>query len=86
MMAFFLYGLHMVTASFLQGIGKPVKALLIPLSRQAIFLIPLAIILSGNFGLDGALFAAPIADTLVFVLSLALAAGEFRSWKHQQIS
>ena len=86
MMAFFLYGLHMVTASFLQGIGKPVKALLIPLSRQAIFLIPLAIILSGKFGLDGALFAAPIADTLVFVLSLALAAGEFRSWKHQQIS
>ena len=86
MMAFFLYGLHMVTASFLQGIGKPVKALLIPLSRQAIFLIPLAIILSGKFGLDGALIAAPIADALVFVLSLALAVGEFRSWKREQLS
>ena len=86
MMAFFLYGLHMVTASFLQGIGKPVKALLIPLSRQAIFLIPLAIILSGKFGLDGALIAAPIADALVFVLSLALAVGEFRSWKRERLS
>lgn len=86
MMAFFLYGLHMVTASFLQGIGKPVKALLIPLSRQAIFLIPLAIILSGKFGLDGALIAAPIADVLVFVLSLALAVGEFRSWKRERLS
>ena len=81
MMAFFLYGLHMVTASFLQGIGKPVKALLIPLSRQAIFLIPSAIILSGKFGLDGALAAAPIADVLVFVLALVLALSEFRSWK-----
>lgn len=85
MMAFFLYGLHMVTASFLQGIGKPVKALLIPLSRQAIFLIPLAIILSGKFGLNGALIAAPIADALVFVLALILALSEFRGWRKQQM-
>lgn len=85
MMAFFLYGLHMVTASFLQGIGKPAKALLIPLSRQGIFLIPLAIILSGKLGLDGALMAAPIADALVFVLALTLALHEFHSWKKQNL-
>lgn len=85
MMAFFLYGLHMVTASFLQGIGKPAKALLIPLSRQGIFLIPLAIILAGKLGLDGALMAAPIADALVFVLALTLALHEFHSWKKQNL-
>lgn len=84
MLAFFLYGLHMTTASFFQGIGKPVKALLIPLSRQAVFLIPLSIILSNAFGLDGALLAAPIADTLVFVLALTLALTEFRGWKKCQ--
>ncbi len=84
MLAFFLYGLHMVTASFLQGIGKPAKALLIPLSRQAVFLIPLSIILSGRFGLDGALLAVPIADVLVFVLAFTLALTEFRSWKKGQ--
>ncbi len=81
MLAFFLYGLHMTTASFFQGIGKPVKALLIPLSRQAVFLIPLSLILAQKFGVIGALAAAPIADTLVFILSLGLAVNEFGSWK-----
>lgn len=81
MLAFFVYGLHLVTASFFQGIGKPVQSLIIPVSRQAVFLIPLALLLSARFGLDGALAAAPIADVLVFVLALALALREFRGWR-----
>ena len=85
MAAFFLYGLHMVTSAFFQGIGKPAKALLIPLSRQAVFLIPLSLLLSSEIGLDGALIAAPIADTLTFLLSLALALTEFRGWKKKQM-
>ena len=60
MMAFFLYGLHMTTSSFFQGIGKPSRALIISLVRQAVLMIPLSLILSGKFGLDGALMAAPI--------------------------
>ena len=80
MMLFFLYGVHMTTASFFQGIGKPVRSLLIPLARQGVFLIPLALLLSASLGMDGALYAVPIADGLVFLLSAVLAAGEFRSW------
>ena len=83
MPAFFLYGLHMTTASFFQGIGKPGKSLLIPLARQGLFLIPLAFLLSARFGLDGALLAAPTADVLVFILSLTLALTEFRAWRKQ---
>ncbi|MDO4175275.1 MAG: MATE family efflux transporter [Eubacteriales bacterium] len=82
--AFFLYGIHMSTASFFQSIGQPGKALCIPVVRQAIVLIPLSILLSSKFGLDGALMAAPISDILVFVLSIALVAMEFRQWKHRQ--
>lgn len=81
MMAFFVYGFHMTTASFFQGIGKPVRSLLIPLVRQGVFLIPLALLLSGRYGLDGALYAVPIADVLVFLLSAGLVLLEFRSWK-----
>lgn len=80
MLTFFLYGAHMTTASFLQGIGKPSRSVLIPLARQGLFLIPLAFVLSARFGLDGALFAVPIADTMAFLLSMALAAAEFRAW------
>ena len=81
MLTFFLYGAHMTTASFLQGIGKPSRSVLIPLARQGLFLIPLAFVLSARFGLDGALFAVPIADTMAFLLSMALAAAEFRAWR-----
>lgn len=83
MLAFFLYGAHMTTSSFFQGIGKPVRSLLIPLVRQGVFLIPLALVLSARFGMDGALFAVPIADTLAFVLSMVLIRMEFRAWHRQ---
>ena len=83
MAAFFLYGLHPVTASFFQGIGKPVRSLAIPLARQGLFLIPLAALLSGRFGMDGALLAAPIADALTFLLCLILVRREFRSWRRR---
>lgn len=81
MAAFFVYGLHPVTTSFFQGIGKPGRSLMIPLFRQAIILIPLSILLSANFGLDGALIAAPIADVLVFLFSLFLALNELNNLK-----
>lgn len=82
MLAFFLYGVPMATASFFQAIGKPAKAIILSLSRQAIFLIPLALILSKTHGLDGALIAAPIADCLTFILACTFILREFRDWKH----
>ena len=83
MAAFFLYGLHLATASFFQGIGRPVPSLAIPLARQGVFLIPLAILLSSRFGLDGALLAAPISDVLTFLLSLLLVWREFTAWRRK---
>lgn len=81
MMAFFLYGVHMTTASFFQGIGRPSRSLLIPLVRQGVLLIPLALLMSRYLGLDGALLAVPIADVLTCLLCVALAWSEFHGWK-----
>ena len=81
MAAFCLYGVHMTTASFFQGIGKPSRSLLIPLARQGALLIPLALLLSRCWGLDGALLAVPIADTLTCMLCICLARSEFGGWK-----
>ena len=86
MLGFFVYGLPQVTASFFQAIGKPVKSLLVALSRQIIFLIPLALILSGRFGLTGALAAAPIADVLACLLAAVLIWTEFRFWKKNSMA
>lgn len=81
MLAFFIYGLHMTTTSFFQSIGQPSKALAIPVIRQAVVLIPLAIALGAKFGLDGALLAVPVADLVSFFLSLGLVTTEFRRWR-----
>ena len=81
MMAFFLYGIHMTTSSFFQGIGKPACSLLIPLVRQGILLIPLALLLSRYQGLNGALLAVPVADVLTCLLCIFMVSLEFRGWK-----
>ena len=62
----------MVTSIFFQAIGKPLKATLISLSRQILFLIPLFIILPIFTGVTGALYAGPIADAMAFLLALVL--------------
>lgn len=81
MLGFFAYGLHMPTASFFQGIGRPEKSLAIPIVRQGLVLIPLSFILSSHYGLNGALLAAPVADLTSCFLSLILVKMEFRQWK-----
>ena len=83
MMGFFVYGLHMTTTSFFQSIGQPLKALALPVVRQAVVLIPLALFLARRFGLAGALIAVPIADVTAFLLSLILVRHEFRKWRKQ---
>ncbi|MDO4531837.1 MAG: MATE family efflux transporter, partial [Bacillota bacterium] len=75
------FGLSNVTSSFFQAIGSPKKALLVSLSRQVFFLIPLALLLSSYFGLDGALGAAPLADVLTFLLAGSLLLRELRLWR-----
>lgn len=74
----FLNGFQIVTSQFFQAIGKPQKAIVLSLSRQILFLIPLLILLPRAFGLDGALYAFPCADTLAFLLSLTVVLFELR--------
>lgn len=81
MMGFFVYGLPQVTASFFQAIGKPAKSLLVALSRQILFLIPLSMLLANRYGMTGALSAAPIADILAFILAGIMILAEFRIWQ-----
>ncbi len=86
MLGFFVYGLPNVTASFFQAIGSPVKSLMVSLSRQVIFLIPFALLLSAHFGMDGALGAAPVADVLAFLLAALLLKRELRGWKKKNMT
>ena len=84
MLAFFIYGIPTVTASFFQAIGKPAKALVISVCRQILFLIPLSIIFSSKYGIDGALISAPIADVLAFLLAMVLILYVWSRWKKKE--
>ena len=48
------------------------------MTRQVLFLIPLVLILPKFFGLNGILYAAPIADFVAFVVSVICISTEFK--------
>jgi Na+-driven multidrug efflux pump len=68
-----------VTSTFFTSIGKPIKGVFLALTRQIIFLLPLILILPLKFGIDGILYAGPIADGLAVVIASVMAYMEFRN-------
>ena len=65
-----LWGFIVMSNMFTQSIGYGVRATIISISRQGMFLIPALLILPRLFGLPGIQCAAPISDLCAFLLSL----------------
>ncbi len=61
---------QLIGAAYFQAIGKVTPALLLTLTRQGLFLIPLVYILPNYFGINGIWMAFPIADTLSATVTL----------------
>lgn len=66
----FLNGVQPVTSNFFTSIGKSIKGIFLSLTRQIIFLLPLLVILPMIMGIDGVMFAGPIADGAAFILAM----------------
>lgn len=81
MLMTFLNGIQPVTFNFFTAIGKPIKSTIVSLSKQLVFLIPLLVVLPKFMGIDGALYAGPIADTLAFIITMAFLKSEVVSLK-----
>lgn len=62
MLGIFTAGFQVVSTSYFQSTGQPMKASILSMLRQLIILIPSVLILPMFLGLDGILIAAPIAD------------------------
>ena len=56
--------IQLIGAVYFQAIGKAVPALLLSLTKQGFFLIPLVLILPNYLGVFGVWIAFPIADVL----------------------
>lgn len=65
-------GVQIPSGIFFQAIGKPVKSIILSLSRQVLFLIPAMITLGKLYEIKGVLYGGPLADALAFVISIIL--------------
>ena len=69
-LAFPVIGYQAVITNFFQSIGKAKISILLSLSRQMIFLVPLLIVLPLFFGVDGVWYSLPASDVMAFVMTL----------------
>lgn len=76
-----ILGFQIISTSYFQATGRPKQAMLLSLSRQVLFLIPLIIILPKIFGLIGVWSAGPTADLLSSLVAAVLIIGSIRHLK-----
>ena len=74
----FASGFQIVTTNYFQATGQPLKASILSTLRQLILLIPLIIVLPMFLGLDGILYAGPIADISSGIIVLCFAVYEIK--------
>lgn len=74
-------GVQPVTGSFFTSIGKAFKGAFIAMTRQIIFLLPLIIILPKIFGIDGVMYAGPIADAMALIVTILFITKEIKNIK-----
>ena len=81
MMFVFFQNIQPVTVTYFSATDNPKQGLLVSLSRQGLFLIPLLIILPKFMGIHGILAASPISDTLAFIISVTMVLISFKKFK-----
>lgn len=76
----FIVGTQILSAQFFPAIGKGGVGTVVSLSRQVFFLMPLVVVFPLFWGIDGVLWAGPIADGLSGVMALLLVRQEMKKW------
>lgn len=82
----FLNNIQPFTSSFFSAIGKPKMGLFMSLTRQILFLLPLIIIFPLVWGIDGIMYAGPIADCLAFMVCMVIIIREFSRKEYKSVS
>jgi putative MATE family efflux protein len=73
-----LTSLQIIGVGYFRSIGKVWYAMSLGMLRQLFLFIPLIILLPITYGIDGAWFAGPVADTLAFLVTIILLIVEIR--------
>lgn len=85
MLFIFINGIQPVTSSFFTSIGKATKGLVLSMTRQILFLLPLLVIFPIFFGVEGVMYAGPIADIAAAIVSIIFISVELKSMGSNEI-
>ncbi len=77
----FLNGIQPMSSGFFTSNGKAVLGICVSLTRQIIFMIPCILIFASMFGIDGVIYAGPIADGAAFIVAFSLAMYQLHKMK-----
>jgi putative MATE family efflux protein len=80
-----LIAVQMVGSGYFQAIGKALPALLLTLTKQGFFLIPLVLIMPKFFGVNGIWYSFPIADILSAMVTWIFLQKEIKSTLRLQL-
>lgn len=72
MLCFWVVGFQIVSTTFFQSIGKVWQSIFLSLTRQVLFLIPLLLIFSHFFKLEGVWMSFPVSDIIATIITAAM--------------
>ena len=75
----FVNGIQPMSSGFFTSIGKAKLGIVVSLTRQVIFLLPLILIFPIFMGIDGVMYAGPIADAAAGIIAIGFAVKEIRA-------
>ena len=70
-----------MTSIFFQAVGRPVRAVIASMVRDIVCFIPLIIVFPVFFGIEGILYAAPVADLIAIAVAAVLTITFMKSLK-----
>lgn len=77
----FANGIQPMSSGFFTSIGKAKLGIVTSLTRQVLFLLPLIVVFSLIMGIDGVMYAGPIADAAALSLAILFARRELVAMK-----
>ena len=77
----FANGIQPMSSGFFTSIGKAKLGIVMSMTRQVLFLLPLIVVFSLIMGIDGVMYAGPIADAAALSLAILFARRELVAMK-----
>ena len=75
---FILFGFNTVFSSLFLAIGKATKGFILGACRQGLCFIPIVVLMTFSFGLNGIIYSQPTADVITAIITAIMAAGLYK--------